>query len=654
LINRIPVTDISPVIYFGGELVPVKAIAGEEIPITAKVFREGHDQLGADVVLYSDAGREISRVVMGEQWHGSDLYEATIRIPSQGDFSFAIESYDHPFATWLHGAEIKIPADIDAELMCATGAEIFEAKSREDASVKSLLAPAIKVLSDKELSPINRFSQVTTDAIRLLFSANPLRNLVTTTERYPIRADHERALVGSWYEFFPRSEGATLLPDGTVKSGTFKSAAERLPAVAAMGFDILYLPPIHPIGTTFRKGKNNTLTPAATDPGVPWAIGSKDGGHDAINPALGTMNDFENFIKAAKKEKLEIAMDFALQASPDHPWVSAHPEFFTTRADGSIAYAENPPKKYQDIYPINFDNDYAGILNESLRILRFWIAKGISIFRVDNPHTKPVHFWADVMATIHAESPDVIFLAEAFTKPSMMHALGKAGFHQSYTYFTWRTTKSELIDYATEVSRDTSAFFRPNFWVNTPDILPFHLQSGNPAIFAIRAALAATLSPSWGMYAGYELFEHRRFKEGGEEYLDSEKYEIKVRDWDGATKRELTLAPFIAQLNKIRRNNIALQRLRNLRFHKSDNEAILAYSKREGDNLILVVVNLDPSFAQESTIDWNMSDLGISGDNFAVVDLIDGTKYDWSAHTYVRLDPTRLSGKVIHIAQVKL
>jgi starch synthase (maltosyl-transferring) len=236
----------------------------------------------------------------------------------------------------------------------------------------------------------------------------------------------------------------------------------------------------------------------------------------------------------------------------------------------------------------------------------------------------------------------------------MMHALGKAGFHQSYTYFTWRTTKNELIDYATEVSRDTSSFFRPNFWVNTPDILPFHLQSGNPAIFAIRAALAATLSPSWGMYAGYELFEHRRFKEGGEEYLDSEKYEIKVRDWDGATKRELTLAPFITQLNKIRRNNIALQRLRNLRFHKSDNEAILAYSKREGDNLILVVVNLDPSFAQESTIDWNMSELGISGDNFAVVDLIDGTKYDWSAHTYVRLDPTRLSGKVIHIAQVKL
>ena len=421
-----------------------------------------------------------------------------------------------------------------------------------------------------------------------------------------------------------------------------------------MGFDILYLPPVHPIGTKFRKGKNNTLTPTATDPGVPWAIGNKEGGHDAINPALGTMSDFENFVKTAKKQGLEVAMDFALQASPDHPWVTEHPEFFTTRPDGSIAYAENPPKKYQDIYPINFDNDYNAIVAESLRILRLWISKGISIFRVDNPHTKPVHFWAEIMKTIHAEHPDVIFLAEAFTKPSMMHALGKAGFHQSYTYFTWRTSKQELTEYATEVSQHTSAFFRPNFWVNTPDILPFHLQSGNPAIFAIRAALAATLTPSWGMYAGYELYEHRRFKEGGEEYIDSEKYEIRVRDWDGATKKKLTLAPFIAQLNSIRKKNVALQRLRNLRFHTTENDSIIAYSKREGDNLILVVVNLDPSFAQETTVHWNISELGLHHDNFEVTDLIDGASYNWSAHTYVRLDPTRLSGKVVHIAQVKL
>ena len=654
MINRIPVTDISPTVFFGGDFVPVKAIAGEEIPVSATIFREGHDLLGADVVLYNSQGKEISRSVMREEWHGGDRYQGSVRIPAQGDYTFTIDSYDHPFATWIHDAEIKIPADIDAELMCTIGRQIFEVKLEEDPTAKAILTPAIKTLRDTSLSAMNRFSQTSTPEIRTYFTANPLRRLVTSTQHFPIRADHERALVGSWYEFFPRSEGAKRASDGTVTSGTFKTAELRLPAVAAMGFDILYLPPVHPIGSKFRKGKNNTLTPTATDPGVPWAIGNKEGGHDAINPVLGTMADFENFVKAAKKNGLEVAMDFALQASPDHPWVTEHPEFFTTRPDGSIAYAENPPKKYQDIYPINFDNDYQAIVAETLRILRLWISKGISIFRVDNPHTKPVHFWADVLKTIHTESPDVIFLAEAFTKPSMMHALGKAGFHQSYTYFTWRTSKHELTEYGTEVSRDTSAFFRPNFWVNTPDILPFHLQSGNPAIFAIRAALAATLTPSWGMYAGYELYEHRRFKEGGEEYIDSEKYEIKVRDWEGAAKKKLTLAPFIAQLNAIRKKNIALQRLRNLRFHTTENDAIIAYSKRDGDNLILVVVNLDPSFAQETTIHWNMSELGVQKDNFEVTDLIDGASYNWSAHTYVRLDPTRLSGKVVHIAQVKL
>ncbi|MEY4437879.1 MAG: hypothetical protein RL249_291, partial [Actinomycetota bacterium] len=521
MINRIPVTDISPTVFFGGDFVPVKAIAGEEIPVSATIFREGHDLLGADVVLYNSQGKEISRSVMREEWHGGDRYQGSVRIPAQGDYTFTIDSYDHPFATWIHDAEIKIPADIDAELMCTIGRQIFETKLEEDPTAKAILTSAIKTLRDTSLSAMNRFSQTSTPEIRAYFTTNPLRRLVTSTQHFPIRADHERALVGSWYEFFPRSEGAKLASDGTVTSGTFKTAELRLPAVAAMGFDILYLPPVHPIGSKFRKGKNNTLTPTATDPGVPWAIGNKEGGHDAINPVLGTMADFENFVKAAKKNGLEVAMDFALQASPDHPWVTEHPEFFTTRPDGSIAYAENPPKKYQDIYPINFDNDYQAIVAETLRILRLWISKGISIFRVDNPHTKPVHFWADVLKTIHTESPDVIFLAEAFTKPSMMHALGKAGFHQSYTYFTWRASKHELTEYGTEVSRDTSAFFRPNFWVNTPDILPFHLQSGNPAIFAIRAALAATLTPSWGMYAGYELYEHRRFKEGGEEYIDS-------------------------------------------------------------------------------------------------------------------------------------
>ena len=654
MITRIPITDISPVVNFGGELVPVKAVAGEVIAVTATIFREGHEALGAHTLLFDDKGKEIARTPMREIWRGGDRFEGTITIPTRGEFKYAIEAFDDPFATWEHDSEIKIAADIDTELCCTIGKLIFEEKLNEDASAKKLLSPAIKALTDTSLAPANRFSQATTTEIRAYFAANPLRRLVSRSELIPVRADRDRALVGAWYEFFPRSEGAIIDAHGRITSGNFATAAKRIPAVAAMGFDVLYLPPIHPIGTAHRKGRNNTLTPSDTDPGVPWAIGNADGGHDAINPALGTMADFETFVSIAKKNNIEIALDLALQASPDHPWVKSNPEWFTTRPDGTIAYAENPPKKYQDIYPINFDNDYSGILAEVLRIIRLWVSKGVTIFRVDNPHTKPVHFWQEVMDVTHKESPDVVFLAEAFTKPAMMHALGKAGFHQSYTYFTWRTSKAELMEYGREVSQETSAFFRPNFWVNTPDILPFHLQSGNPAMFALRAVLAATLTPSWGMYAGYELYEHRRFKEGGEEYLDSEKYEIKVRDWDGAAKKGITLAPFITQLNQIRRAHPALLQLRNLRFHHTDSDSIIAYSKRTGDDLILVVVNLDPTYAQETTVHWDMKALGIATHSFEVKDLLDNQSFTWSPDTFIRLDPARPTGKVAHICQVRL
>ena len=587
-------------------------------------------------------------------WQGGDRYQAEISLPSEGDFTFAIESYDHPLATWLHDAEIKIKAGVEADLMCVIGAALFKEVIAEEPAAKSILKKALATLEDSKQNALERFNVASDVAVREFLESHPLRRLASVSEKYPIRADHPRALIGSWYEFFPRSEGAILNRDGSKTSGTFKTAAKRIPAVADMGFDVLYLPPIHPIGQSHRKGRNNSLTPTESDPGVPWAIGGKAGGHMAINPELGTMQDFEEFIAVAKKNGISVALDFALQASPDHPWVKEHPEFFSHRIDGTIAYAENPPKKYQDIYPINFDNDYQAILNESLTILRFWISKGVRIFRVDNPHTKPLHFWADLTNTIRLESPDVIFLAEAFTKPAMMHALGMAGFHQSYTYFTWRISKEELTHYGREVAEQSSAFFRPNFWVNTPDILPAHLQSGNPAIFAIRAALAATLTPSWGMYAGFELYEHRALREGGEEYLDSEKYEIKVRDWDEASKKQLTLAPFITTLNKIRRENVALQRLRNLRFHHCENTQILAYSKREGSNLLLIVVNLDPNFAQETTVYWNLAALGITAESFGVTDLVDGKSYQWGRETYIHLDPTRLSGKVVHIARVKL
>jgi starch synthase (maltosyl-transferring) len=578
LISRIPITDISPAVYFGGEFVAVKAIAGESISVGATITIEGHETLTAEVCLFNTKNKMVDCQQLAESWPGTDRYEGAITVPDRGDFYFLIRAS----------------------------------------------------------------------------STSQYRTVTGESEQYPIRADRDRALVGSWYEFFPRSEGAIRKSDGGVVSGTFATATKRLAGVAAMGFDVLYLPPVHPIGHSHRKGKNNSLDAVKDDCGVPWAIGNADGGHDAINPELGTMKDFEEFVKAAGKQGLEIAMDLALQTSPDHPWVKTNPEWFNKRADGTIAYAENPPKKYQDIYPINFDDDYEGIRNEVLRVIRLWVSKGVKIFRVDNPHTKPVHFWQDLLAIVNEESPDVVFLAEAFTRPAMMHSLGKAGFHQSYTYFTWRTSKFELTEYGREVAQTTSAFFRPNFWVNTPDINPFHLQSGNPAMFALRAVLAATLTPSWGMYAGYELYEHRAFKEGGEEYLDSEKYEIKVRDWEGAAKKGLTLAPFVAQLNSIRKAHTALQRLRNLVFHETDSDAIIAYSKREGKDLILVVVNLDPSFAQGTTVHWNMDALGIPAQEFEVKDLLDGASMTWNPHTFVSLNPTRPVGKVAHIVQVKI
>ena len=578
MISRIPITDVSPAVYFGGEFVAVKAIAGETISVGATITIEGHEILTAEVCLFNSKNKMVDCQQLTESWPGTDRYEGSITVPDRGEFHFSIRAS----------------------------------------------------------------------------STSQYRTVKSESESFPIRADRDRALVGSWYEFFPRSEGAIRKSDGSVVSGTFATASKRLAGVAAMGFDVLYLPPVHPIGYSHRKGKNNSLDALEDDCGVPWAIGNADGGHDAINPALGTMRDFEDFVKAAGKQGLEIAMDLALQTSPDHPWVKTNPEWFNKRADGTIAYAENPPKKYQDIYPINFDDDYEGIRDEVLRVIRLWVSKGVKIFRVDNPHTKPVHFWQDLLAIVNDESPDVIFLAEAFTRPAMMHSLGKAGFHQSYTYFTWRTSKFELTEYGREVAHTTSAFFRPNFWVNTPDINPFHLQSGNPAMFALRAVLASTLSPSWGMYAGYELYEHRAFKEGGEEYMDSEKYEIKVRDWEGAAKKGLTLAPFIAQLNSIRKAHPALQQLRNLVFHDTDSDAIIAYSKRDGKDLILVVVNLDPSFAQGTTVHWNMDALGITAQEFEVKDLLDGASMTWNPHTFVSLNPTRPVGKVAHIVQVKI
>ncbi len=638
MIGRIPILDISPSVA-GGEF-PTKAVVGEEIDISATIFREGHDLIGANVVLVDAVGQAGPYTPMHEIWPGSDRWSASITPTSIGDWQFYLEAWHDPIASWLHAAKIKVPAGLDAELVLEEGARLFaEYLASSEGTDQKLLTSLVSTLRNGRLKPQERLNAALDSRLGEILYRSPLRRFVTKSQNLRIQVDRNRALVGAWYEFFPRSEGAEVRAGKKYKSGTFKTALTRLDAAADMGFDVVYLPPIHPIGRTHRKGPNNTLTPAPNDPGVPWAIGGRDGGHEAINPDLGSLKDFENFVAHAHSLGLEIALDLALQASPDHPWVIEHPEWFSIRANGSIAYAENPPKKYQDIYPFNFDNDYPGILAAVTEIVRLWMDRGVRIFRVDNPHTKPLHFWHDLLADIRATDPDVIFLAEAFTRPSMMHALGKIGFHQSYTYFTWRSTKHELEEYGREVSRYTADFFRPNFWVNTPDILPHHLQSGAREMFALRALLAATMVPAWGMYAGYELFEHEALEAGGEEYLDSEKYQFKPRDWQGAARRGETLAPFITQLNQIRRKHPALQRLRNLQFHASDSENVLVYSKHLGDDKLIVAANLAPTKVHESWIHLDFSLLGLNATQIEVEDLLDGSRYVWKPDAFVRFDP---------------
>jgi starch synthase (maltosyl-transferring) len=483
----------------------------------------------------------------------------------------------------------------------------------------------------------------------------PVRDMITRSARYPVIVHRQRALYGAWYEFFPRSEGVEIDPMGyrEPRSGTFRSAARRLDAIADMGFDVVYLPPIHPIGTTARKGANNALQAAPGDPGSPWAIGGPEGGHDAIHPDLGTLADFDAFVGLTRELGMEVAIDLALQTSPDHPWVTEHPEWFTKRADGRIAYAENPPKKYQDIYPLNFDNDPGGIYTEVNRIVRQWMAHGVRIFRVDNPHTKPLSFWERLLADIARTDPDVLFLAEAFTRPAMMQALAEIGFHQSYTYFTWRNSSAELSDYLRELSGPAAAYMRPNFFANTPDILHEYLQHGGPPAFKIRAVLASMLSPSWGIYSGYELSEGTPVRPGSEEYLDSEKYQYRPRDWELAQQGPAGIAPYIARLNAIRKAHPALHWLRNLRFHHVDQPELICFSKRDPqeEDTVLVIVNLDPHQPREATVWLDLPALGLeSNADFVVTDELSGQSFRWGQANYVRLDP---GYEPAHIFQVK-
>ncbi len=557
VIGRFPSIDISPVVE-GGRY-PVKAVVGETFPVSVTAFREGHDAMSVEVQ-FVPPGLDDQDFAIGEpdgpllRLHEvgptqPDRWTVDAQLDREGDWNYYIITAGDPYETWKHKAEIKLPAGIDVELELEEGARVLDraAEQAGTAHARKVLTEAAAAMRDTAETAAQRLYAAEAPAVQAALSEFPLRERPHRSGPWPVRVERPRALYGAWYEFFPRSEGATLNPP---RSGTFRTAAKRLPAVAAMGFDVVYLPPIHPIGHTFRKGPNNTLTPGPDDPGSPWAIGSEAGGHDTVHPDLGTMADFEHFMSVAAENGLEVALDFALQASPDHPWVAAHPEWFVTRADGSIAYAENPPKKYQDIYPIAFDADFDGLVDECERILRLWMGKGVRIFRVDNPHTKTVEFWEVLFARIHATDPDVLFLAEAFTRPAMMRTLGTVGFHQSYTYFTWRNTKWELETYFTELSTFAADYMRPNCFVNTPDINPFFLQSGNKAAFAIRATLAALLAPTYGVYAGFEVYEHKPLAPGKEEYLDSEKFQYRPRDWAAAS--HTSLVPYLTLLNRIR------------------------------------------------------------------------------------------------------
>ncbi|TKV27472.1 alpha-1,4-glucan--maltose-1-phosphate maltosyltransferase [Arthrobacter sp. NamB2] len=646
--GRIPITAVSPVVEDGR--FPAKGIPGSDIAVGATVFREGHDQLGVSAVLYDAKGKEVQRVRMTPVGSGLDRWAGTLTPRTKGLHTFTIEGWSDVVGTWEHDATIKIAAGVDVELMLAEGAALFsraaEERSARDAALFRRTAAA---LADTSQSVDARLAAGLSPQIHEAIARQPIRTLVTASQAYPINVERELAGRAAWYEFFPRSEGATYDPETAEwTSGTFREATKRLDAIAAMNFDVVYLPPIHPIGRTHRKGPNNTLIAGPGDPGSPWAIGSEDGGHDAIHPDLGTFEDFDAFVARASELNLEVALDLALQASPDHPWVTSHPEWFTTRVDGSIAYAENPPKKYQDIYPINFDNDPSGLAKEVLRIVLMWVQHGVKIFRVDNPHTKPVQFWEWLIGRVNRKHPDVIFLAEAFTRPPMMHALGRAGFQQSYSYFTWRNTKTELEEYFTEISKVSPAYFRPNFFVNTPDILTEYLQYGGPAAFKIRAVLASMASPLWGVYSGYELFEHVA-RPGAEEYIDNEKFQFRPRDYAAAEAEGRSLSPFITRLNAIRRAHPALGDLENLSIHSSTDPATVVFAKHkqtaEGKDTLIVVVNVDPHSTRESTVSLDLAQLGLdaadydANGTFLVDDLITGQTFTWGEHNYVRLDP---------------
>jgi starch synthase (maltosyl-transferring) len=626
---------------------PAKRIIGEPCAVEADIFRDGHQIIRAALKYRRKSDESFAESPMllfdNDRWRGEFVPTDNTR------YVYTVEAWTDQFASWLSDFRKKVLAGRDVRSDLLEGTALIENMVRRaTASDREILGRSLKQLRASQ----NGFST----ALKIVEEPRLVEAAERAAERYGLAryepyleliVDRPKARFSTWYEMFPRSQ--TTDPG---KPATFRDAERRLPAIADMGFDVVYLPPIHPIGKTNRKGPNNLLNGAENAPGSPWAIGNEAGGHDAVDPGLGSVVDFQHFVTTASALGLETAIDFAVQCSPDHPWVREHPEWFSHRPDGSIKYAENPPKEYQDIYPVDFDTkNQRGLMQELLRIVNLWIDRGVKIFRVDNPHTKPVAFWAWLIGTVQASHPEVLFLAEAFTRPKMMKALAKAGFTQSYTYFTWRNTKYELTEYLTEITKTPMReYFRPNFFTNTPDILAPMLQTGGPPAFRMRLVLAATLSSSYGIYSGFELCENDAVP-GTEEYLNSEKYEIKVRDWH----KPGNIREFIARVNEIRRENIALQDFLSLRFLDTDSDQILCYAKLSPDkgNIIIVAVNLDPFQTHYCTVVVPPEVVGAQpGQHYQVTDLLTGASYTWSDHNYVRLDPMVQSAHILRVEKL--
>ena len=674
--GRVNVLGITPSAENG--LYPARVELGEAFKVTAQVFIEGRTKAGATVSVRNTRGTEKARFPMTCTNPGLDRWEAMVKIGDHsdlkpwedgyadvkkqlGEWHIVVEGWEDTYASWLHDAQIKVEVGDDVENALESGAQLLERwagarDSKLTADDKKTLREAAKTVADKSLDATARLAAATTDAIASLHETNPLRDGLSASNPQRFRVERPKSSFAAWYQFFPRSEGAYFDADGKIVQGTLKTALSGLDRAKAEGFDIVYLPPIFPIGVTNRKGRNNTLVAGPDDPGSPFGIGSELGGHDTVDPLLGTMDDFKALCQRAHELGLEIALDFALQCSPDHPWVKAHPNWFRHKPDGSIAFAENPPKKYQDIYPIDFNADMPGIEKEVERIMNLWIEAGVTIFRIDNPHTKPVRFWQDVIAAVTKKHPEILFLAEAFTRPGMMRALSYVGFTQSHCYFPWRNTKDELEEYLPVTNGDDGYYQHNTFWPTTPDILTAYVRDNGVAGHCVRAVLAAMGSPSWGIYNGYELIENKQ-RPGFEEQIDNEKYEVKVRDWSKA--KQYGVAEMLTALNKIRRAHPAALSYHNLTVLPTSDPNILAFARHtpaeltgtgQADTLI-VVVNLDGHNAHQSMIHLELSELGLPTDRpLNVRDELTGREFQWGWDNYVSLAPW---ADVAHILSVQ-